>query len=285
MSRAWIMVSVLASVGVVGPAAQQSAPDRPADAHAQQITATITAANVETMPLRIDAPVLTGRDDQPTIQFKLVSHAPAAIQRVQITIAVHDRNGSDRQEVQELAEEQLPIKTDETRLVTLPLATVLQEGDAVMLGISFAATATDLWTTEQIGNAKQGENSGAAPVATPEGADTDAPVDLEGIQVIRSAIGTPSSVRLVVRNRRNVLVTVTRITAFVFDGNNNLRQKSFANTVVAALGVRTVEIRLPNVLAKPDWKVVVLPERAETQDDEHWANDGLEKAKAAVVKQ
>jgi hypothetical protein len=124
----------------------------------------------------------------------------------------------------------------------------------------------------------------------------EAPADLTNVELVRSSLGIPEVVHVTVRNRGEAPLALIRINAFVFNEKGILRLRAFNGGVPMGRGqlptfgqgalaphdMRSGDIMVHHVDARPDWKVVVAIEEADTATTK-WTNDNLrEKAQVSV---
>ena len=89
--------------------------------------------------------------------------------------------------------------------------------------------------------------------------DGSAPVQLEGVAIVRNANGTPAAVRLMFRSRVAEPLRAVKIDALLFDSRNRIRllSRGIANRAALSVASGTMTISVNRLDAKPDWKVVV----------------------------
>jgi hypothetical protein len=184
-------------------------------------------------------------------------------------------------QVDAVPDDSSPIEPHQTHRYTLRLASAFDEGDAVRLGLSAAATAVAVWTSDALTK----DSTGAATVKAPSAAvassaiilnTDDAPVEIADVVVSRGPTGGPVMVHVTARNRLDESLVKVSVDALLFDTKGVLRFQAFGTAFRPILGHGTWshDIVVSYLEADANWQLVIAVREANSVNKK-WTHDHL----------
>jgi hypothetical protein len=291
----WLFLTTSLSFGMAtGAHIQSLSPGSPSVTPSPKIT----VINLESIPVQLDSARVAVENGQVIIECKVTNTSNQPIVRVETTLLVYNEAGRrEGLQLDDVAQEGLPIQPHSNGALRIPVRTVaIQGGDQLRLGMTTAVSATDIWANSRFvaeSDAAFAEGAARETASRREDADPlepivinheNAPASVVDVVVVRTASGAPIAVHATVRNRLWEALLFNEVEVFVFNSKGVIRIQAFKpdRSPIPASASRTHQININGIVEKAI--VVVTLARAATLTQKWQNRDGMEEARAAVLR-